>query len=50
MVQGTYANVRHHIEVFTCEMALDDIDQLRQRFTRDITRRLGIDFLQYRFQ
>lgn len=27
MVQGTYANVRHHIEVFTCEMALDDIDQ-----------------------
>lgn len=27
MVQGTYANVRYHIEVFTCEMALDDIDQ-----------------------
>ena len=27
MVQGTYANVRHHIEVFNCEMALDDIDR-----------------------
>ena len=27
MVQGTYANVRHHIEVFNCEMTLDDIDQ-----------------------
>ena len=27
MVQGTYANVVQHIEVFTCEMALDDIDQ-----------------------
>ena len=27
LVQCTYANVRHHIEVFTCEMALDDIDR-----------------------
>ena len=27
MVQGTYENVRHHIEVFNCERALDDIDQ-----------------------
>ncbi len=50
MVQGTYANVRHHIEVFNCEMTLDDIDQQRQRFIRDITGRLSIDFLQYRFQ
>ena len=27
MVQGTYENVRHHIEVFNCERALDAIDQ-----------------------
>jgi len=27
MVQGTYANVRHHIGVFNCEKVLDDIDQ-----------------------
>ena len=26
MVQGTYENVRHHIEVFNCEMPLDEVD------------------------
>lgn len=25
MVQGTYENVRHHIEVFNCEMPLDEV-------------------------
>ena len=27
MVQGTYENVRHHIEVFNCEMPLDEVDK-----------------------
>lgn len=26
MVQGTYENVRHHMEVFNCQMPLDQID------------------------
>ena len=45
MVQGTYENVRHHIEVFNCEMPLDEVDAKKYNNDDTINKVLLIGYM-----